>query len=113
MTEISQKLPACCRCAKCGYRSAGRKPLCPQCGGAEMKSLDPSGEGRIVDFVPVIYPPENLKHLGNYTSVYVELDNGCRMFGILTDDPAGIAAGKRVAVSRYDDASQELHFRMI
>ena len=59
--------------------------------------------GEILDFVPVLYPPENLRDLVRYVSVLVRLDNGCRVFGVFLGDPAQIQIGTPVVVSRMDE----------
>jgi len=112
MTEGQQKLPACYRCEKCGYHTAGYKPLCPQCGHAEMSQGEKTSTGKILDFVPVLYPPENLKDLGNYISLLVKLDNGCKMFGILMEDPERVNVGQKVIISKFNENTHELFFRI-
>ncbi len=111
MSESQQNLPDCFSCGNCSYRTAGYKPLCPQCGQAKMVPMEATATGRIVDFVPVLYPPENLKHLGPYTSVLVRLDNGCNMFGIVRESPARIEIGQSVVISKFDAVSRELFFQ--
>ncbi|MBI2528953.1 MAG: hypothetical protein HYY95_10085 [Candidatus Rokubacteria bacterium] len=62
--------------------------------------------GHVVDFVPVLYPPENLKGLGRYVSVLVRLDNGCQVFGVFRGDPERIRVGTPVVVSQGDAAEK-------
>ncbi len=69
--------------------------------------------GEVVDFVPVAYPPENLKHLGAYVSVLVKLDNGCRIFGIVMEKPDLVKIGTAVAVSSFNPQTKELFFRRL
>jgi uncharacterized OB-fold protein len=90
------------RCGGCGYRSTVLKALCPQCGAAGPMTTDRAAAGRILDFVPVLFPPENLKDLGRYVSVLVELDNGCRAFGVFRGDPTALAVGAPVTVGSVD-----------
>lgn len=105
-------MPECRRCGSCGYSAAGRKPLCPRCGRAEMASLETTPDGTILDFVPVIYPPENLKDVGEYVSVLVKLENGCNVFGMMREEPGRIAIGHGVTVSKFDAGRQALFFRL-
>ena len=67
--------------------------------------------GEVVDFVPIAYPPENLKQLGSYVSVLVKLDNGCQIFGIVAEDPKSIKIGTSVLVSSFNDQTRELFFK--
>ncbi len=112
MTETRPAMPACCRCESCGYSAAGRKPLCPRCGHAGMTSLETTPDGKILDFVPVIYPPENLKELGEYVSVLVKLENGCNVFGMMPGAPGPIGIGHGVTISKFDESRQALFFRL-
>ena len=112
MMETRSTLPACCRCESCGYRAAGRKPLCPRCGHVEMASLETTPNGKILDFVPVIFPPENLKELGKYVSVLVKLENGCNVFGMMLEEVGLVGVGHGVTISKFDESSQALFFRL-
>jgi len=103
--------PPCFRCHQCGYRSGIVKAICPQCGREGMVSEEGVKRGEVIDFVPVIYPPDNLKHLGSYVSVLVKLSNGCQIFGLVVENPELIGAGTPVAISRYNDQSKELIFK--
>jgi uncharacterized OB-fold protein len=107
-----RKLPQCFGCNNCGYRSSSYKAICPACGGTEMEVLEAAGRGKIEDFVSVLYPPENLKDLGQYVSVLVKLDNGCRIFGIILEDSDNIAIGTSVVVSSFNVGNKELFFKL-
>ena len=67
--------------------------------------------GEVLDFVPIAYPPENLKQLGEYVSVLVKLDNGCRIFGIVLEDQNSIKIGTPVAISSFNQETKELFFK--
>ncbi len=67
--------------------------------------------GRILDFVPIAYPPENLKHLGSYVSVLVKLDDGCRLFGIVLENPDHVKIGTPVMVSSFNPQTKEVLFK--
>ena len=56
----------------------------------------------MVDFVPVLFPPENLKGLGRYVSVLVKLDTGCQAFGVFRGDPERLRVGTRMVVAHVD-----------
>lgn len=96
--------PSCFRCAGCDYRTTLLKAVCPRCGATAGMVPEPATRGRVLDFVPVQYPPENLKDLGAYVSVLVELDGGCRAFGVFRGDLAGFSVGCAVAVTAVDEA---------
>ena len=67
--------------------------------------------GEVVDFVPIAYPPENLKQLGEYVSVLVKLDNGCQIFGIVLEGQNSIKIGTPVAISSFNQETKELFFK--
>ena len=113
MGEFEKPLPPCFRCNHCGYRSGILKAVCPQCGREGMVAQESVEKGEIVDFVPVAYPPENLKHLGSYVSVLVKLDNGCQIFGIVQDQPNHVNIGTSVTISSFNPETKELFFRIV
>ena len=110
MTGDRRSLPSCGRCEACGFTTAGSHPLCTRCGRGKMTRIETTPGGRILDFVPVTYPPENLKALGSYNSVLVKLENGCNVFGIMLKESGAPEAGQGVIVSKYDPERQELFF---
>jgi uncharacterized OB-fold protein len=111
MGEFERLLPPCFSCNHCGYRSGVLKAVCPQCGSEGMVVLESVEKGEVVDFVPVAYPPENLKHLGSYVSVLVKLDNGCQIFGIVLENPDQVTIGIPVSVSNFNRQTKELIFK--
>ena len=111
MGEFEKLLPPCFSCNHCGYRSGVLKAVCPQCGSEGMVVQEGVKRGEIVDFVPVAYPPENLKHLGSYVSVLVKLDNGCQIFGIVLESPDQVKIGIPVSVSNFNHQTKELFFK--
>ena len=111
MNENQQKLPVCYRCEKCSYHIARHIPVCPRCGNMKMTPVEKTPTGKILDFVPTLYPPENLKDLGSYISVLVKLDNGCNVFGIMMDDPDRVKVGQDVTISKFNENTQELFFQ--
>jgi len=107
-----RQVPGCFGCNTCGYQSTMFKAVCPACGAAEMVELEGGNKGEVLEFVPVLFPPENLKGLRQYVSVLVKLDNGCRAFGIFLGDPEKIKVGASVVVSKVDKDSNALFFDM-
>ena len=113
MSEFEKLLPPCFTCNHCGYRSGILKAVCPQCGSEGLVVQEGGKRGEVVDFVPVAYPPENLKHLGSYVSVLVKLDNGCQIFGIVLENPDLVKIGTPVTVSSFNHQTKELFFKTI
>lgn len=96
MVDAPEELIACYACERCSHRSAGYSPLCRRCGHGTLKRVEATPGGTVLDFVPVRYPPDNLRSLGAYVSVLVRLDDGCELFGIVRGDPGPVAIGRRV-----------------
>jgi uncharacterized OB-fold protein len=76
-----------------------------------MIQVEKTRRGKILDFVPTLYPPDNLKDLGPYISILVKLDNGCNVFGIMMDDPDQVQVGQNVIISKFDINTHELFFQ--
>ncbi len=112
MTPHTTDLPKGYGCNLCGYRSSTFKAVCPQCGNKEIVVLEGAKGGKVIEFVPVYFPPENLKNIGQYVSVLVQLDNGVKMFGIILDDPQKIRVGTPVVVSSFNKETKELYFNI-
>ena len=104
-----QPFPCSFRCRSCDYTSAVAKAVCPRCGSGGGMSPEPLTGGHVVDFVPVLFPPENLKGLGRYVSVLVKLDTGCQAFGVFRGDPERIQVGTPMVVAQVD-AEQHVPF---
>ena len=113
MGEFEKPLPPCFRCNHCGYRSGILKAVCPQCGSEGMVAQEGVEKGEVVDFVPVAYPPENLKHLGSYVSVLVKLDNGCQIFGIVLENHDRVKIGIPVSIANFNHQTKELFFKLL
>ena len=105
--------PLCFNCKHCGFRSGTFKAVCPKCGREGMVGEEGARQGAVVDFVPIAYPPDNLKHLGEYVSVLVKLDDGCQVFGIVVEDQKAIQIGTPVAISSFSPETKELYFKAL
>jgi len=101
------------KCNKCSWSSSFFKASCPACGGSDLSQARSSGTGNIVDFVPVFYPPENLKDLGQYTSVLVRFREGFKMFAIFLTNAEELAIGDSVAVSSFDEEKMRLFVKKV
>lgn len=113
MAEMDKgDLPRYFSCHDCGWHGSTFRVSCPSCGVSHLLALESSGTGKIVDFVPVFYPPENLKDLGQYVSVLVEFDEGFQMFGIGLNKLEDLAIGRSVVVSSFDKDTMRLLIKL-
>ncbi len=107
------QLPRWFSCNHCGFRSGTFKAVCPKCGREGMALMEGVARGEVVDFVPIAYPPENLKQLGEYVSVLVKLDNGCQIFGIVLENQKSVKIGAPVAISSFNPETKELFLKAL
>ncbi|MGO8880226.1 MAG: Zn-ribbon domain-containing OB-fold protein [Desulfomonilaceae bacterium] len=113
MAETDKKdLPKYLRCNDCGWSGSTFRMGCPNCWASHLVELESSGIGKIVDLVPVFYPPENLKDLGPYVSVLVEFDEGFQMLGISLVKPEDLSIGSSVVVSSFDKGTMRLLIKL-
>lgn len=109
----NSEFPCCVSCNSCGWSGSSFRVTCPACGGTGVVNIESAGMAEIVDFVPVLYPPENLKDLGRYVSVLVKFQEGFQMFGIMMTDPELISIGTQVEVSSFEKETRKLFFRAV
>jgi uncharacterized OB-fold protein len=103
-----KKLPYGFRCNSCKWCGSGFRVICPGCGGTNLVKVEISRVGKVVDFVPVLYPPDNLRDLGQYVSVLVQFNEGFKKFGISLGKPEDLFIGCSVVVSAFDEETKRL-----
>ena len=91
MTEISDWIYRISRyrligskCVKCGEVSYPPRLTCYKCGG-EMSEYQLPRRGRVLYYTAVKSLPERYNRYGAYYVAIVELEDGTRVFGLLTD----------------------------
>ena len=102
----------CHRCEQCGNTTLAEKKVCPKCGGTEIATTQSDGKGRIVDSTLVYYPPDEYKDLAPYTSVLVQLDNGCRLFAMIKGEHRDIEPGSPVTLVDQDEYKGGMFFQL-
>jgi len=100
----------CYQCSSCGHATLAAKLNCPQCGGDTVTKVSAPGKGKVLDFTTVYFPPENYKDRAPYTSVFVELDNGCKIFGIIEGETKDIEQGSPIRVANLNEQTQSYEF---
>lgn len=93
----------CFRCKDCGNVMLSCKKVCPKCGSMAIEEATAEGKGNIVDFTTIFYPPDNYKDRAPYTSVLVQLSNGCKLFGVMEGEVKDIHSGSPVRVAKHDE----------
>jgi uncharacterized OB-fold protein len=86
------------RCVKCGSVHLPPRPVCPDCGGAEMEWSDVSGGGVIQSFTVVHIPLSTMVGRAPYAVAVVKLDEGPRVSGLVldVDDGESLSVSSRV-----------------
>ncbi len=86
------------KCKNCGRVFFPPRSICPDCrrvGNVETYKLD--GKGEIISYTHVRSPQEDFEEETPYTIAIIELDEGPRIVGQITDTDGGdIEIGKKV-----------------
>ncbi|HIE37104.1 TPA: Zn-ribbon domain-containing OB-fold protein [Candidatus Geothermarchaeota archaeon] len=72
------------RCVKCGEVTYPPRLKCFKCG-SEMMDYQLPRRGKIIHYTSVKNLPERYNRFGAYYIAIIELDDGTRIFGLLTD----------------------------
>jgi uncharacterized OB-fold protein len=111
--ENEKRFPRCFRCDDCNWHGASFRAICPVCNSVKIVEASIADKGEIVDFVPVRFPPDSLKDVGPYVSALVKLDNGCKIFGIISGSSEDLSIGTQVSIRNFDPESRRLYFEPI
>jgi uncharacterized OB-fold protein len=111
--EKERQFPHCFRCEDCDWHGASFRATCPVCHSLKIVEASIAHKGEIVDFVSVLFPPDSLKDVGPYVSALVSLDNGCKIFGIISGKPEHLSIGSHVSIRKFDPESRRLYFEVI
>jgi len=86
------------KCRSCGRESYPPRSSCPYCHSKDVEVTALPTKGKIVSYSLLRSPPKGFEEYVPYYVAVVELDNGVRVFGMLTDvfSPEEIKEGARV-----------------
>jgi uncharacterized OB-fold protein len=85
------------RCRSCHAIAFPRRLLCPNCGGRDAETMSLSGKGKLLTHTVIRVAPEGFEDQVPYAVGIVELDEGIRVMGQITDcDPETLAIGDRM-----------------
>jgi uncharacterized OB-fold protein len=111
--EKEKAFPSCFKCENCDWHGASFRAICPVCNGLKIVEAGITQRGEIVDFVSVLFPPDSLKDVGPYVSALVSLENGCKIFGIISGSSENLSIGSHVSIRDFDPESRRLYFDVI
>ena len=72
-------------CVKCGARYYPSRIKCIKCGSEEMRNVDLPRRGRVVSYTIIYNPPKKFSKYAPYAVALIELEDGTRVLGQLTD----------------------------
>jgi len=85
------------RCRDCGHAFYPPKPACPRCGSRNVERVQLPTKGRVITWTVQYAVPEGYRRSAPIISAIIELENGVKVLGILTDvDPSEVRRGMEV-----------------
>jgi uncharacterized OB-fold protein len=112
MTQEQEMFINCFTCDDCGYTTFAQKVVCAKCTSSKISAVQVARKGTLVDFTVISFAPENYKDLAPFTSVLVQLENGCKLFGIIKGENLDIPLGSPVTMVGRDEARGTIFFEL-
>ncbi|HEV51231.1 MAG TPA: Zn-ribbon domain-containing OB-fold protein [Thermoprotei archaeon] len=84
------------RCKSCGEVSFPPRSSCPKCHSKDVEVVQLPRKGKVVSFSLLRSPPKGFEAYVPYYVVVVELENGVRVLGTLTDVFGEVKEGMEV-----------------
>ena len=83
-------------CSRCNWSDGFAVDACPRCRSPVREAIF-SGNGEIVTFTVIRYPPEGFEKEAPYVVALIDLENGPRVIGRIVEDPANLQIGQGVS----------------
>ena len=85
------------RCLSCNKIQFPERQICPECGSNENEIFKLSGKGKLSTFTIIRVAPEGFEDQAPYAVGIVELEEGIRVMGQITDcEPEKLKIGDRL-----------------
>lgn len=84
------------RCPGCGTSAFPRHGICPACGNDAQETAELSDTGTIYTFSHIHTAPKGFSV--PYTTAYIDLPEGVRLFGQIEGPPSAVEIGQKVAI---------------
>jgi len=95
------------KCRECGEIYFPARLVCPECGHTEFEKLNLSGKGKLHTFTIIRTAPSGFTDFAPYAVGVVELDEGIRIMGQITDcNPESLKTGDRL-VTKFRRMNEE------
>ena len=96
-------------CPSCGWADLHPAHLCPRCIGPVRRSTF-KGKGRVVTFTAIRYPPSGFEDRAPYVVAIIDLENGSRVIGRVSDAVDQVKIGSMVSLASAEEDG--LEFRL-
>ena len=84
-------------CNNCGNIKIPPFSICPKCRSTDIQKVISPSTGKVLTFTVVWTPPQEFKDQAPYVLAIVELDNGARLTGQITDcDYESVKSGMKI-----------------
>jgi uncharacterized OB-fold protein len=93
-------------CPKCQWSDFFRAQVCPRCS-TELSVTSFPGQGRVVTFTVIRYPPIGFEEQAPYIVALIDLNSGPRVIGRLNAKPEEVTIGSNVNFSREANGALE------
>ena len=85
------------KCRKCGNISFPGRLICPECGAKEFDTIKLSGKGKLISHTIIRTAPEGFEDIAPFAVGIVELEEGNRVMGQITDcNPETLKTGDKL-----------------
>ncbi len=75
------------KCAHCGKIHLPPRPLCDNCFHQTFTWMEIAGKGKLLTYTVIHVAPEQFQALAPYAVGIIELENGLKLPGMITDVP--------------------------
>ena len=73
------------KCQKCGKTHLPPRPLCDNCFSQQFTWVEASTKGKLLTYTVIHIAPEQFQHMAPYVVGIVQLENGAKLPGIITN----------------------------
>ncbi len=85
------------KCRKCGNILFPGRLICPECGTKEFDTIKLSGKGKLISHTIIRTAPEGFEDIAPFAVGIVELEEGNRVMGQITDcNPETLKTGDKL-----------------
>lgn len=95
------------KCRKCETILFPARLICPDCGNRKFDKIKLSGKGKLLTYTIIRTPPEGFEDWAPYAVGIVEMEEGVRVMGQITDcDTENLKTGDKM-ISKFRRMNEE------